>query len=85
MCEVLGLDTVVAVNLGSVEQAAKTESVQCDREDVPELRYWLEMLSGDQSQVLPVVSPDTVEREHGQSSPRHGCLYQQPAGDVEVP
>ena len=35
MCEVLSLDTVVAVNLGRVEQAAKTESVQADREDVP--------------------------------------------------
>ena len=42
MGEVLGLDTVVAVNLGSVEQGAKTEAVQCDREDVPELRYWRE-------------------------------------------
>ena len=85
MGEVLGLDTVVAVNLGSVEQAAKTESVQCHREDVPELRYWLEMLSGDQSAVLPVVSPDTVEGEHGQGDPGHCCLYEEPAGDVEVP
>ena len=39
MSEVLGLDTVVAVNLGSVEQTAKTESVQCYREDVPADRY----------------------------------------------
>ena len=42
MGEVLGLDTVVAVNLGGVEQGAKTESVQCDREDVPGVRYWRE-------------------------------------------
>ena len=35
MGEVLGLDTVVAVNLGGVEETAKTESVQCYREDVP--------------------------------------------------
>ena len=66
MCEVLGLDTVVAVNLGGVEQAAETESVQSDREDVP------------------VVTPDTVQREHGHSSPRHCRLYEEPAGDVEV-
>ena len=32
----------------------------------------------------PIVSLDTVEGEHGEGGPGHGCLYEEPGGDVEV-
>ena len=75
MSEVLGLDAVVAVHLAGVQEAAQTQAVQADRQDVSEDEDMIED-DYDNEITLPIISSDTVDGEHGQGTARHGALEQ---------